>query len=261
MARTVKLAPTEKSAPNAKQVIAPSRFSAIRNNLPTILGAAALVAAGALAGTALAHGGPDGRDGRHPGPGAEARMEMGGDHRGGGAGPRGDRNGDEHGGAGRPEGGADLSGAVTSVSPTELSVTLADGTTKTVVLASESQYFTKTTGTAADVTVGSYVLVEAAPPVGSTATEAVGIAVLENGLTEAHVHLGRPAKVTAVNGSTLTVEMATRDGVKALTVTIGVNTSISKIATATNADVTAGDNVVVDLGREATSAKSVLIVK
>jgi hypothetical protein len=147
------------------------------------------------------------------------------------------------------------------VSPTELSVTLADGTTKTVVLASESQYFTKTTGTAADVTVGSYVLVEAAPPVGSTATEAVGIAVLENGLTEAHVHLGRPAKVTAVNGSTLTVEMATRDGVKALTVTIGVNTSISKIATATNADVTAGDNVVVDLGREATSAKSVLIVK
>jgi len=261
MARTVKLAPTEKSAPNAKQVIAPSRFSAIRNNLPTILGAAALVAAGALAGTALAHGGPDGRDGRHPGPGAEARMEMGGDHRGGGAGPRGDRNGDEHGGAGRPEGGADFSGNVTSVSPTELSITLADGTTTTVTLDSSSQYFTQSAGTAADVTVGSYVLVEAAPPVGSTATEAVGIAVLENGLTEAHVHLGRPAKVTAVDGNTITVEMATRDGVKSLTVTIGATTSISKIATATNTDVTAGDSVVVDLGRDSTAAKSVLIVK
>jgi hypothetical protein len=30
MARTVKLAPTEKSAPKAKQVVAPSRFSGIR---------------------------------------------------------------------------------------------------------------------------------------------------------------------------------------------------------------------------------------
>lgn len=250
MARTVKLAPTEKSAPNAKQVIAPSRFSAIRNNLPTILGAAALVAAGALAGTALAHGGPDGRDGRHGGPGAEARMEM-----------RGDRHGDEHGGAGRPEGSADFSGTVTSVSPTELSITLADGTTTTVTLDSSSQYFTQSAGTAADVTVGSYVLVEAAPPVGSTATEAVRIAVLENGLTEAHVHLGRPAKVTAVDGNTITVEMATRDGVKSLTVTIGATTSISRIATATNTDVTAGDNVVVDLGRDSTAAKSVLIVK
>ena len=45
MARTVKLAPTEKSTPNAKQVIAPSRLGTIRNNLPTILGAVALVAA------------------------------------------------------------------------------------------------------------------------------------------------------------------------------------------------------------------------
>ena len=250
MARTVKLAPTEKSAPNAKQVIAPSRFSAIRNNLPTILGAAALVAAGALAGTALAHGGPEGRDSRHGGPGAETRMEM-----------RGDRHGDEHGGAGRREGGADFSGTVTSVSPTELSITLADGTTTTVTLDNSSQYFTKSAGTAVDVTVGSFVLVEAAPPVGTTATEAVGIAVLENGLTEAHVHLGRPAKVTAVDGNTLTVEMPTRDGVKSLTITIGATTSISKIAIATNADVTAGDSVVVDLGRDSTAAKSVLIVK
>jgi hypothetical protein len=255
MARTVKLAPTEKKS------VAQSRFSGIRNSLPTILGAAALVAAGALAGTALASGAPDGRDGRHPGPGAEARMEMGGDHKRGDMGPGGDRHGEQHREGGGPQGGADLSGAVTSVSPTELSVTLADGTTKTVVLASESQYFTKTTGTAADVTVGSYVLVRADKPADGAVAEADDIAVLATGLTDAHVHLGRPAKVTAVNGSTLTVEMATRDGVKALTVTIGVNTSISKIATATNADVTAGDNVVVDLGREATSAKSVLIVK
>jgi hypothetical protein len=35
----------------------------------------------------------------------------------------------------------------------------------------------------------------------------------------------------------------------------------SKITVATNADVTAGDTVVVDLGREANSAESVLIVK
>ena len=64
-----------------------------RTSLPAIFGAAALVAAGALAGTALANGGPDGRDGRHPGPAAEARMEMerdrdrdgeGGEHRGAG---------------------------------------------------------------------------------------------------------------------------------------------------------------------------------
>ncbi|NBW32291.1 MAG: hypothetical protein EBR48_06625, partial [bacterium] len=76
-----------------------------------------------------------------------------------------------------------------------------------------------------------------------------------------HVHLGRPAKVTAVDGNTLTVEMTTRDGVKTLTVTIGATTSISKIATATNTDVTTGDSVVVDLGRDSTAAKSVLIVK
>jgi hypothetical protein len=49
--------------------------------------------------------------------------------------------------------------------------------------------------------------------------------------------------------------------VKTLTATIGANTLISKVASATNADVTAGNVVVVDLGREATAAKSVLIVK
>jgi hypothetical protein len=147
------------------------------------------------------------------------------------------------------------------VSPTELAITLADGTTKTVVLDSASQYFTKTAGTAADVTVGSYVLVEPGAPAGGTATEVVRIAVLANGLTDAHVHLGRPAKVTAVNGNTLTLEMATRRGVKTITATIGANTAFSKIASATNADVTAGSSVVVDLGREANAAESVLIVK
>jgi hypothetical protein len=40
-----------------------------------------------------------------------------------------------------------------------------------------------------------------------------------------------------------------------------VNTVFSKIATATNADLTAGDSVVVDMGREAAVAESVLIVK
>jgi len=208
MARTVKLTPS----------------SGIRNSLPMIFGAAALVAAGALAGTALANGGPDGRDGRHLGPAAEARMEMDRDRDRDGAGMKpgeepgsgGDRHGDEHRGAGGPQAGADLTGAVTSVSPTELSITLADGTTKTAVLNSESQYFMKTAGTAADVTVGSYVLVEPGVLAGGTATEVAGIAVLANGLTDAHVHLGRPAKVTAVNGSTLTLEMTTRRGVKTI---------------------------------------------
>ena len=251
MARTVKLAPTE------KQVVAPSRFSGIRNNLPAIFGAAALVAAGALAGTALANGGPEGRDGRHAGPGAEARMEMERDHDGAG----GDRHGDEHRGAGGPQAGADLTGAVTSVSPTELSITLADGSSTTVVLDSESQYFTKTVGTAADVAVGSYVLVQAEKPAEGAVSEADDIAVLATGLTDAHVHLGRPAKVTAVNGSTLTLEMTTRRGVKTITVTISTNTVFSRIATATNADLMAGSSVVVDMGREAATAESVLIVK
>ena len=246
MARTAKLAPTE------RQIVAPSRFSGMRNSLPAIFGAAALVAAGALAGTALANGGSEGRDGRHPGPGAEARMEMERDR---------DRDGGEHRGPGGPQAGADLSGAVTSVSPTELSITLADGTTKTVVLDSESQYFTKTAGTAADVAVGSYVLVQAEKPVDGAVSEADGIAVLATGLTEAHVHLGRPAKVTAVDGNTLTLEMVTPRGTKTITVTIGANTVFSKIATATNADLTAGDSVVVDMGREAAAAESVLIVK
>ena len=261
MARTEKLAPTE------KQVVAPSRFSGIRNSLPAIVGAAALVAAGALAGTALANGGPDGRDGRDAGRGAEARMEMKGDRSGaeagpaGEGGPSGDRRGDRHRGPGGQRAGADLTGAVTSVSPTELSITIADGTTKTVVLNSESQYFTKTAGTAADVTVGSYLLVAAGKPVGDSAPEVTGIAVLANGLTDARVHLGRPAKVTAVNGSTLTLEMTTRRGVKTITATIGANTVFSTIATATNADLTAGSSVVVDMGREAAAAESVLIVK
>ncbi len=246
MARTVKLAPTE------KQVVAPSRFSGIRNSLPAIFGAAALVAAGALAGAALTNGGPDGRDGRHPERGADARMEMNRDH---------DRDGDEHRGAGGPHNEVDLTGAVTSVSPTELTIALADGMAKTVVLDSSSLYFTKTAGTAADVVVGSYVLIEAGAPNGDAGMEVSGIAVLATGLTDAHVHLGRPAKVTAVNGSELTLEVVTRHGVKTLTATIGANTLISKVASATNADVTAGNVVVVDLGREATVAKSVLIVK
>jgi len=172
-----------------------------------------------------------------------------------------DRDGDEHRGAGGPHNEVDLTGAVTSVSPTELSIALANGTTKTVVLESSSQYFTKTAGTATDVVVGSYVLIEAGVPNGDAGMEVAGIAVLATGLTDAHVHLGRPAKVTAVNGSELTLEVTTRRGVKMLTATIGANTLISKVASATNADVTAGNVVVVDLGREATAAKSVLIVK
>jgi hypothetical protein len=261
MARTVKLAPAE------KQIVTPSRFSGIRNSLPAIFGAVALVAAGALAGTALANGGPDGRDGRHPGKGAEARMEMDRDHDGAGMksgdkpGRRGDRRGDQHRGEGGPQAGADLTGAVSSVSPTELSVTLADGTTKRVVLNSESQYFTKTAGTAADVVVGSYVLVRAEKPADGAVREADSVAVLATGLTEAHVHLGRPAKVTAVSGNTLNLEMVTPRGTTTITVTISVNTVFSKIATTTNADLTAGDSVVIDMGREAAVAESVLIVK
>ena len=236
MARTVKLTPN----------------TGIRNSLPAIFGAAALVAAGALAGAALTNDGPDGQDGRHPERGAEARMAMDRDR---------DRDGDEHRGAGGPHNEVDLTGAVTSVSPTELSIAVADGTTKTVVLESSSQYFTKAAGTATDVVVGSYVLIEAGVPNGDAGMEVAGIAVLATGLTDAHVHLGRPAKVTAVNGSELTLEVTTRRGVKTLTATIGANTLISKVASATNADVTAGNVVVVDLGREATAAKSVLIVK
>jgi len=174
---------------------------------------------------------------------------------------RGDRRGGEQRGGGGPQAGADLTGAVTSVSPTELSVTLADGTTKTVALNSESQYFTQTAGTTADVTVGSYVLVRAEKPADGAVAEADGIAVLATGLTDAHVHLGRPAKVTAVNGNTLTLEMTTRRGVKTITVTISTNTVFSRIATAMNADLMAGSSVVVDMGREAATAESVLIVK
>jgi hypothetical protein len=138
---------------------------------------------------------------------------------------------------------------------------LADGTTKTVVLNSESQYFTKTAGTAADVAVGSYVLVRAEKPADGAVSEADGIAVLATGLTDAHVHLGRPAKVTAVNGNTLSLEMVTPRGTKTITVTISTNTVFSRIATATNADLMAGSSVVVDMGREAATAESVLIVK
>ena len=245
MARTAKLTPN----------------SGIRNSLPMIFGAAALVAAGALAGTALANGGPEGRDGRHAGPGAEARMEMDGEQMRGDMGRGGDRHGNQHRGEGGPQAGADLTGAVTSVSPAELSITLADGSSKTVVLDSESQYFTKTVGTAADVAVGSYVLVQAEKPADGAVSEADGIAVLATGLTDAHVHLGRPAKVTAVNGNTLTLEVTTRRGVKTITVTISTNTVFSRIATATNADLMAGSSVVVDMGREAATAESVLIVK
>ena len=189
-------------------------------------------------------------------------MDVDGDHMGGGmGGPGGDRDGDGQQGAGERQGGVDLTGTVARVSPTELSITLADGTTQTVSLNAASQYFTQTTGTTADLTVGSYVLVQEALPVGNGALEVTGVAVLVNGLTDAHVHLGRPAKVTAVNGSALTLEAVTPRGVQTITVTIGANTSISRITTATNADLTAGNSVVVDLGRNAVAAKSVLIVK
>jgi hypothetical protein len=188
-------------------------------------------------------------------------MEMDGEQMRGDMGRGGDRHGNQHRGEGGPQAGADLTGAVTSVSPAELSITLADGSSKTVVLDSESQYFTKTVGTAADVAVGSYVLVQAEKPADGAVSEADGIAVLATGLTDAHVHLGRPAKVTAVNGNTLTLEVTTRRGVKTITVTISTNTVFSRIATATNADLMAGSSVVVDMGREAATAESVLIVK
>jgi hypothetical protein len=148
-----------------------------------------------------------------------------------------------------------------SATATEVSITLPDGTTQTVSLDAASQYFTQTTGTAADITVGTYVLVQAGLPVGTTASEATGVAVLADGLTDAHVHLGRPAKVTAVNGSELTLEAVTPRGAQTIKVTSGANTSVSKIATATIADLTVGARVTVDLGRGMVAAESVLIIK
>ena len=248
MARTVKLAPTENSELKAKQVVAPSRFSGIRNNLPAIFGAAALVAAGALAGTALAHGGPEGRDGRHPGSGMEARMEM---HRGG----------DGQRATGKPSLRGGLSGTVASVTATDLSITLTDSTTKSIPLDVATRYFTQTAGTSADVTVGSYVLVDGGMPAGRAVVTAKNIAVLTSGRTDVRLHLGHPAKVSAVNGSQITLEVATPRGVKKATVTIGANTTISKITTASSADLTAGSNVVVELGRNMGAAQSVLIIK
>jgi hypothetical protein len=178
----------------------------------------------------------------------EARMPMHRDHSG------------QH-DSGKPKDRVGLTGTATSVSPTELSITLANGTSKTVALDAASQYFTQTTGTAADVTVGSIVLVDGGRQSGSAAVTAKGIAVLTSSRTDLHLHLGHPAKVTAVNGSTLTLEVVTPRGVKSITVTIGANTVISTIATATNADLTVGSNVVVGLGREAAAAKLVLIIK
>jgi hypothetical protein len=178
----------------------------------------------------------------------EARMPMHRDHSG------------QH-DSGKPKDRVGLTGTATSVSPTELSITLANGTSKTVALDAASQYFTQATGTAADVTVGSYVLVDGGRPSGSAAVTAKGIAVLTSGRTEVRLHLGHPAKVTAVNGSTLTLEVVTPPGTKTITVTIGANTVISTIATATNTDLTVGSTVVVDAGREAGAAKSVLIVR
>ena len=248
MARTVKPAPTE------RQIVAPSRLSGIRANLPAIMGVAALVAAGALAGATLASGGPEGRDGRHPGRGQEAHMEIHEDR-------HGDRHGAHHRDSAGAREGADLSGTVNSVAPTDLSITLSDGSIQSVVLDGESQFFTKSMGTAADITVGSFVLVEAEMSRGEPTMDVVGIAVLSNGLTDAHLHLGRPAKVIAVDGTSLTLEMTTHYGVKRVTVSIGAATSISTVAAATSADITAGDSVVVDMGREAAAAESVLIVK
>jgi hypothetical protein len=150
---------------------------------------------------------------------------------------------------------------VNSVAPTDLSITLTDGSIQSVVLDGESQFFTKSMGTAADIKVGSFVLVEAEMSRGEPTMDVVGIAVLPNGLTDAHLHLGRPAKVIAVDGTSLTLEMTTRYGVKRVTVSIGAATSISTVAAATSADITAGDAVIVDLGRDAAAAESVLILK
>lgn len=261
MARTTKLAPTEQSTPKGRQVVAPSRFGSLRSNLPTLLGAVALVAAGALAGTAFARGGFDGRDGRHPGGGLEARMDMDGDHMDGGMGPRGDRDGDGPQGAGDRQGGPEYAGTVVSASSTELTITLADGTTQKIALDGASQLFAQTSGSAADVTVGSYVLVDAGMPIGTAPADAIGIAVLDGGLTDAHVHLGRPAKVTAVNGSEISLEAVTPRGTERYSVTIDAATKISIVSAATTADLAAGASVVVDFGPHATAAKSVLIVK
>lgn len=266
MARTTKLAPTEPSTPKGTQVVAPSRFGGLRSNLPTILGAVALVAAGALAGTAFARGGFDGRDGRHPGGGLEARMDMDGhhmdgDHMDGGKGPDGDRDGDGPQGAGDRQGGPEFAGTVVSASSTELTITLADGTTQAITLDGASQLFAQTSGSAADVTVGSYVLVDAGMPIGTAPADAIGIAVLDGGLTDAHVHLGRPAKVTAVNGSEISLEAVTPRGTESYSVTIGAATKISIVSAATTADLAAGASVLVDFGPHATAAKSVLIVK
>lgn len=261
MARTTKLAPTEPSTPKGTQVVAPSRFGGLRSNLPTILGAVALVAAGALAGTAFARGGFDGRDGRHPGGGLEARMDMDGDHMDGGMGPGGDRDGDGPQGAGDRQGGPEFAGTVVSASSTELTITLADGTTQAIALDGASQLFAQTSGSAADVTVGSYVLVDAGMPIGTAPADAIGIAVLDGGLTDAHVHLGRPAKVTAVNGSEISLEVVTPRGTESYSVTIGAAMKISIVSAATTADLAAGASVVVDFGPHAIAAKSVLIVK
>jgi hypothetical protein len=208
--------------------------------------AVGLLLAGTMLGFALArHGGaPFGmRDGMHGGMG---------DHQMGDV-----RPGDAPDGHRGPGGFANaVNGVISSRDGDHFVYTADNGTSASVEVLPATGLFTLSTVDASAITVGANVYLVGTPDAISSLTIAAA-----DLLVGAHQHIGMPAVVKSVSGTSVTLTAETRSGSREITVSLSGTTVVRELSAGTLADLTDNAAVSVDYAPDGVTVESVTINK
>lgn len=208
--------------------------------------AVGLLLAGTMLGFALArHGGaPFGmRDGMHGGMGDHQMGDVRpGDAPDGHRGPGGFTNA--------------VNGVISSRDGDHFVYTADNGTSASVEVLPATGLFTLSTVDASAITVGANVyLVGTRDAISSLTIAAADL------LVGAHQHIGMPAVVKSVSGTSVTLTAETRSGSREITVSLSGTTVVRELSTGTLADLTDNAAVSVDYAPDGVTVESVTINK
>jgi hypothetical protein len=220
--------------------------STLSDRTKMALVAVGLLLAGTLLGFALARqgGAPFGmRDGMHGGMG---------DHQMGGV-----RPGDAPDGHRGPGGFTNaVNGVISSRDGDHFVYTADNGTSASVEVLPATGLFTLSTVDAAAITVGANVYLVGTPDTISSLTIAAA-----DLLVGAHQHIGMPAVVKSVSGTSVTLTAETRSGSREITVSLSGTTVVRELSAGTLADLTDNAAVSVDYAPDGATVESVTINK
>lgn len=220
--------------------------STLSGRTKAALVAIGLVLAGTMLGFALArHGGaPFGmRDGRLGGMGDHQMGEV--------------RPGDAPDGNHRPGEFSDaVSGVISSRDGDHFVYTADNGTSASVEVLPVTGLFTLSTADASMITAGANVYLVGTPEAISSLTIAAA-----DLLVGAHQHIGMPAVVKLVSGTSVTLTAETRSGSREITVSLSGTIVVRELAAGTLADLTDNAAVLVDYAPDGITVESVIVNK